>query len=115
MALLVGDACDWEGVFKAGPPHRAVGCVDFVSCRCRCSNVADTCGGLIQAVSQFCVKDPLGASQTPSVQLPVKVLTLGMGLGDNDLPEVIKRTVLGLSVIWVMDVNPWRVHCHGTR
>ena len=28
-ALLFGEACDWEGVFKAGPPHGAIGYVDF--------------------------------------------------------------------------------------
>ena len=50
MALWFGEACDWEGVFKAGPPHGAIGYVDFVSCQWRGSNVVDPCKGLILVV-----------------------------------------------------------------
>ena len=47
--------------------------------------------------------------------LPVEVSTLGMTIGDVDLPEVIWRTVHGLSVVLLMTGTLWGVHCHWTR
>ena len=49
------------------------------------------------------------------MHLPVDVSTLGIRVGDVDLPEVIWRTVLGLSVVWLMSEQLWGVHCHWIR
>ena len=40
------------------------------------------------------------------MRLPVDVSILGMRVGDVDLPEVIWRTVVGLSVVRLMTGKP---------
>ena len=45
----------------------------------------------------------------------MEVSTLGMVVEDVDLPEVIWRRVVGLSVTLVRNGNPWGIHFQWTR
>ena len=45
------------GLFKAGPPHGAVGNVVFSSCQWRGCKVVDPCEGPVMVVCQFLCKE----------------------------------------------------------
>ena len=49
------------------------------------------------------------------MRLPMEISTPGMAVKEADLPEVILRTVVGLSVVRLRTGKPWGVHRHWSK
>ena len=75
--MLLGEAYDWERIFKAGSPHWGIGYVDFVSCLWRGCNVADPCEGLILVVCQFLCKWSIWSKANSQCALTFKSFSPG--------------------------------------